>query len=346
VYDELREYERARQLYRRVTELPRTFGGAFTNLMNSQIRTGEPEGLDSIQAMFRQRFPGNNELWRGDWLVAWGNGRLEQADSIGRSAFERSATPGHGAGWTAMIALLQGRPRDALEWNTRRSEAMLRVEPGVDARQRIVMDTAWYFARLGQASAGAAVVARALEQYPMNSIAPSERDWEGMARLAGTLGNPGLARMALNGFVADQAAEAVDSAGRHAFFSAHVALAERRWDDEIRLLSEADERFEADERYTQARIGLAHDDAGRPDSAIAWFERFLATPDPLPFTDANYRPRILVRLGELYEDRGDPRRAMEQYEAFLQLWRNAEPDQQPLVRDVRSRLSRLRARTG
>jgi tetratricopeptide (TPR) repeat protein/tRNA A-37 threonylcarbamoyl transferase component Bud32 len=349
VYDEQREYERAKQLYARVIRLPRTFGGAFMNLMREQIRTGEPAALESTQAAFRERFPGNSELWEGDWLVAWGNGRLEQADSIGRSAFERSATPRQeirGAAATAQIAWMQGRLRDALAWSNRRSEAMLRLQPGVAGRQRVALDTAWFLADLGQGSAGLEAVTRALEQQPMDSIAQSERDWAEIARLAGRLESPALARMALAGFVADQAAQAIDSAGRHAYFSGHLALAEHRWDDAIRLFSEADSRLEVEPRYAQVRIGLAHDAAGRPDSAIAWFQRFLATPDPDPFEDSEFRARINLRLGELYEARGDTRPAIEQYEAFLALWRNADPELQPRVRDARDRLGRLKMQAG
>ncbi len=43
VYGEKRDYERAEALYRRVVALPRTFGGAFTNLITEQIRNGRTD---------------------------------------------------------------------------------------------------------------------------------------------------------------------------------------------------------------------------------------------------------------------------------------------------------------
>lgn len=349
VYDELREYERARQLYQRVVALPRTFGGAFTNLLQAQIHTGDTAALESTQAAFRQRFPESSGLWAGDWLVAWGNGRIEQADSIARSAAEGAETPDQairGSGRTAFLMQLQGRLSEAVAWHTRHNQAIETLEPGAASRQRFVFDTAWHAAGLGQDSAAGAAARRALSRYPMDSIAPSERNWNLLRALAAEIGDPALARLALAGFVADQASSSTDSAGEHAAYAASVALAEHRWDDAIRLLQEADARFEIEPRFAMARIGFAHAAAGRPDSAAVWFEQFLATPDPVPFLDAQFRPRIHLRLGELYEDRGDARRAMEQYEAFLQLWRNADPELQPIVQDARSRLGRLRARTG
>ena len=48
------------------------------------------------------------------------------------------------------------------------------------------------------------------------------------------------------------------------------------------------------------------------------------------------------RLGELYEARGDNARAVSHYTAFVNLWKRADPDLQPRVAEVRTRLERLR----
>jgi hypothetical protein len=48
------------------------------------------------------------------------------------------------------------------------------------------------------------------------------------------------------------------------------------------------------------------------------------------------------RLGELYEARGDHPRAVAHYGEFLELWKRADPDLQPKVAAVRTRLERLR----
>ena len=46
-------------------------------------------------------------------------------------------------------------------------------------------------------------------------------------------------------------------------------------------------------------------------------------------------------LGELYEARGDREKAVEQSNEFVELWKDASPELQPQVRDVRQRLARL-----
>jgi hypothetical protein len=51
---------------------------------------------------------------------------------------------------------------------------------------------------------------------------------------------------------------------------------------------------------------------------------------------------IQKRLGELYEAKGDTARAVPHYVAFLNLWKNADPELQPAVAEVRRRLGRGR----
>jgi len=60
------------------------------------------------------------------------------------------------------------------------------------------------------------------------------------------------------------------------------------------------------------------------------------------FVDDSYgRAPTFKRLGELYEARGDRAKALESYGRFVDLWKSADPELQPLVRDVRARMARL-----
>jgi hypothetical protein len=49
----------------------------------------------------------------------------------------------------------------------------------------------------------------------------------------------------------------------------------------------------------------------------------------------------LKRLGELYEAKGDRKKAAEYYGRFVELWKDADPELQPGVKEVRGRLARL-----
>ena len=61
----------------------------------------------------------------------------------------------------------------------------------------------------------------------------------------------------------------------------------------------------------------------------------------LPRIDGVERAAALERLGELYEAKGDIPRAVERYNAFVSLWKNADAELQPKVAEVRRRVQRL-----
>jgi tetratricopeptide (TPR) repeat protein len=91
-------------------------------------------------------------------------------------------------------------------------------------------------------------------------------------------------------------------------------------------------------------LARAYDAAGKPDSAALFFEKYLATPywDKMSVQMDPVRvPAIRERLGQLYESMGKTDKAVENYRAFIELWKNADPELQPRVADARKRLARL-----
>jgi tetratricopeptide (TPR) repeat protein len=91
-------------------------------------------------------------------------------------------------------------------------------------------------------------------------------------------------------------------------------------------------------------VARAYDASGKPDSATMFFEEYLATPywdkASVPM-DPMRVPAIRERLGQLYESMGKTDKAIENYRAFIELWKNADPELQPRVADARKRLARL-----
>ncbi|HEX6313397.1 MAG TPA: tetratricopeptide repeat protein, partial [Gemmatimonadaceae bacterium] len=79
----------------------------------------------------------------------------------------------------------------------------------------------------------------------------------------------------------------------------------------------------------------------RVDSAIVHYERFVNGRD----TDEEAREFFLAaslrRLGELYESKGDRVKAVEYYGRFVELWKDADAEFQPLVSDIRKRMVEL-----
>jgi hypothetical protein len=91
-------------------------------------------------------------------------------------------------------------------------------------------------------------------------------------------------------------------------------------------------------------LAFAFDEAGMPDSAIFYMEEALTVFDPNRMSDV--RDPVLIpffnrRLGELYEAKGDRVKAAKHYRVVLDVWKNAEPELQVIVNDLRERVRRL-----
>jgi tetratricopeptide (TPR) repeat protein len=346
IYTDQREYAKAAEMYERVTKLPRTFGGAFTNLQRVRAYMGDTAGVRAAGEAMRKRFPESADLWETDAYTLWARGDLEGLDTLARNVLGRARTlrqTVRAAAGLADLLMMQGRPMEALALATRRGEADLRVAPTAGNRFFFAVDSAWALTGpLDRPADARAALARGMQRVPIASIDPAERPWTEIARIAVEVRDPALAQQALDGYVRDQAAMTPDPEGRTAFFKATAAFAGGRNDEAIAQMQIADGRRMTSRRYPMVFIGRAHDLAGRPDSAIVWLERYVSTPDADLEFSALYDAGSYKRLGELYEAKGDTAKAIANYEKFIDLWKNAEPALQPKVREVRARLERLR----
>ncbi len=127
-----------------------------------------------------------------------------------------------------------------------------------------------------------------------------------------------------------------------------IALAEGRPLDALADFRRGDERDDGPATICSScpliLLARAYDHAGVPDSAIAMFERYLATAGPfrlLPEVDGTYLAGTYKRLGELYDAKGDRAKAATYYRKFVALWKTADPELQPKVTEVQRRLARL-----
>jgi len=130
---------------------------------------------------------------------------------------------------------------------------------------------------------------------------------------------------------------------------AEIALAERRPIDGVDEFRQGDRLpdgpADADESSLPARLGRAYDQANMPDSTIAMYERYIALPHllgPWPLLDASLLAGIEKRLGELYEAKGEREKALSHYLQFVALWKDADPELQPKVAEVRQRIAHLK----
>jgi tetratricopeptide (TPR) repeat protein len=89
-------------------------------------------------------------------------------------------------------------------------------------------------------------------------------------------------------------------------------------------------------------IGSSFARLNQPDSARTYYESFLGHSGAYRVNrDVFIRAAAFQRLGELYEARGDRKKAVEYYLKLTDLWKSADPELQPIVRDAHARIARL-----
>jgi len=181
-----------------------------------------------------------------------------------------------------------------------------------------------------------------LRRSPLSSFPPLERPYVPLAQAYALAGRPDLARTMLAEFerIAPTLPYRAATEGRHSINSI-IALAERRYLDAAHE-SEAT-NVGVCGTCSSAITGLSYDLAQQPDSAIAAFTKYVQSTslNGRFTTDGFFLAGSYKRLGELWEAKGDRSKAATYYAKFIELWKDADPDLQPKVAEVRKRLARL-----
>ncbi|HEU4648368.1 MAG TPA: protein kinase [Gemmatimonadales bacterium] len=200
----------------------------------------------------------------------------------------------------------------------------------------------------GRPAAALALVQDALTRYPLDSMAPADRPYLSLAFFYAVAGRPDQARRLMREYET-----LVPEGVRRSFRPAPLVYGR---------VAEADGRLrEAREAYragyeatgfcgTCGLFDLARmaEREGQADSAIALYQRAVDTPTVVGrlLAEPDALAPSYKRLGELYEAKGDRKRAAEYYGRFVELWKDADPVLQPGVKEIRGRLARLAQEPG
>ena len=321
----------------------------YVNAMTAQAGQGKLAEAARTAASLLQRAPGNPiGLFMGACLIGARrdfDGAAVQLRALAQATHDptwQAAT----AGMLSELSLVRGKLAEA-EVQLRRAMALneQRDVPAAYFQAAIGLATIDLYYRHAP-DAARRTADEALRRHPLAPIPAEDRPYLGLAWFYAEAGRPDRAKQ----LIAEYDAAVPEAVRRGQPFrhgaAAAVAFAEGRVQDAIR-----DNRawYEED---SCAVCGLfllarAYDRAGERDSAVAVYERAVTTPGLLraleesPTLGPTYK-----RLGELYEERGDTARARDYYNRFVDLWKDADAELQPAVRDVRQRLLALARETG
>ncbi len=349
------QYTRAESMFTSIVHRDTNFSLAYGNLATSLINQGKFAVADSLITVARRRFPNYLsapiQAARSQYYKNDPTAYRRALDSL--RALPASRLKVTGTYFLADLELTSGRLEEAerrLIEGRRLDDAAGRSNPAIDDSIALAFRDAWF---LEDQARAAKRLDSAVAHLPLKSLPIVDRPYLALATAYAAAGRADRARAALHDFEteADTTLRRFRASDVEAVLG-EIAIAEGKPRDAIPHFVKA-HSYPSEPGVTPpelpvyyVRLGRAYDLAHEPDSAVANFRRYLETPYQdriLTGNDPTYLAAVDKRLGELYEAKGDLANATKYYTKFVELWKNADPELQPKVREVRARLARLAA---
>jgi tetratricopeptide (TPR) repeat protein len=338
-----REWAEAEQLAVRALTVD-TAPVFYFNAIHAQLAQGkEEEAAKTLESMTRVFPPNSPDLLEYRALMQGGAGLYDSARATFQALSSNPDLSSQVRGRWGLVALaqLQGRISEA----NRTREAMVPLlqrqgDPAAElstAAQRAAAEA--FFVRKSNA---VGMLDQALERTPLSRLDPLDRPYPDLVFGYAMTGQPARARRLWQ----EYQSSVPEAIRRGDFFTAGagvwLALAEGRGQDAVVEARAWRSRFGCP-RCGYFEEGQGYDLLNQPDSALRAYEASLSGPrgGRQVNGDAWNLAPATKRLGELYEAKGNRDKALEYYGRFVNLWREADPELQPAVRDVKERMAKL-----
>jgi tetratricopeptide (TPR) repeat protein len=279
------------------------------------------------------------------YRLAWGKGDYAEAakwaDSSAR--LEQPVYQALGRFQRAALARFHGRLKESRRFVLEAEE--IEVRRGVTAaRHNAANSLATSESMLGgRDGAAVRILDSVLARHPLDSMAPMARPYLMLASTYARVGEAAKAEALVREYERVTPAVLSRNDPERIQVRGMVELATGRHAESIASFRAYREELGCAVCWLR-EIGDAFDAMQQPDSAIAAYEALATTPETGPAGREVTLPGAYRRLGELYEVKGDSRKALEYYGKFVDLWKDADPDLQPRVADVRKRIAELTAK--
>ena len=317
----------------------------YTVLANTRLEQGRPEEALAVLDRMRRDLPDAAEESTLRAIVLAVMGKRDSATTLFRAILANPRTPAAAQLSSSQLYhldVLQGRIAESEGERDRfrriASERGNAIGPVVaDLRKSQVQALV-----LRDTAAARRTLAAVEESLRLDSIAPSDRPYGALVYSNVLVGNVARAKQYLSDYQRATPPglqrDSLDARWMRTF----IALGEGRSRDAVTFARS----LRAEQTCPRCGLyeeGLAWEQLGQGDSARAAYERMLTVPSTTPslMYEAVSLPQVHRQLGAIYEVKGERKQAVEQYTAFLDLWRRADPELQPQVREVKERLSRL-----
>jgi tetratricopeptide (TPR) repeat protein len=323
--------------------------GQFANCpfhaIRNQLLRGERARAESTWKRWERAAPQDPNMrqvgfglasWRGDYALAEQHARALAAEETSSKYFQATAQEdlAYSAGVQGKIGQAEQQMRSAA--STQESRGALDLY--LTDMARLAQFDIRYRNRPADA---AAILSEALARHPLSSMQPENRPYSMLAATMAITGQPDEAQRLMAEYAHTVPAGMLKGDMDRFGAQGQIALARGKYAEAIAAFQAQHSdnpcvgcgRFEIAQAFTKL---------GQADSAIAYYNYDLDTAGTFRvFGDAINLAATYQRLGELYESKGDRKRAVESYEKLIALWKNADPELQPIVKDAKERVARL-----
>ena len=320
-------------------------GTCMWNLINAQLGEGKERATDSTLGMWEALTPTDPTLMQAKYYLAARTGNYPAAE---KSLHELQIAQSSSAYWkemtsqdAAMMAGVQGKL--ALAEERYRAAAVAgeaRGLPGEYLNQMASLAQLQIRHRNNPAAA-LAMLDSALAKHPLSSIEPMDRPYPALATTFALAGRADEAQRLIT--ESDRVIPAGVQRGNFYRLGAIADVAAARGDYRGAI---------AGERTMRAiwgcpdcglfEIAAAFAKLGQADSARYYYEQLLSHKGAYALLgDVTHQAATYQHLGELYEQAGDRKKAIDNYLKLVDLWKNADPELQPIVKDAHARIARL-----
>jgi tetratricopeptide (TPR) repeat protein len=320
-YSEVGRHGEAAQLYRRALALRPGTALYLDNLVQSLVLVDQFEAADSL-------------------LVQW----IASDTSVGpRVSFHRARIAAERGDYDRAYAIVDSVSKTTPEFRGVGTDLYLRqgrlreAAATLDPLIRAVIEGI-----LRGNSAGARrMLDKLQEEARWESTPPDDpRTYSGLAAGFAATGNRDRAEAILDRAAGQFPEEVLRRDGMRAYALAFIAMSRGESREALTTFRQA-RRLLRCTFCTAFDEGRAFEKLGEVDSAIVQYERFVNGHNVDGENREFYLAAALRRLGEMYESRGDRAKALEYYGRFVDLWKNADSEFQPLVADIRKHMADL-----
>jgi tetratricopeptide (TPR) repeat protein len=341
-----RNFTKAEESLERAITLPQPPVVAFNQLIWTKWSLGKKAEAWQVMAKYDSTFPATVQRFARRAELLYSERRYDSVSILMQARLRDPGLELPGRAFSNFVlarnARTQGKLREASRYeaealaaNEQRGVREAKLNSAItEATTRLVL--------LDDRQSANATLDRALTETPLERVPVSVRPYIDLGVAYGLAGRvPELRELRASYERSRREIQTYNDEIERNVISGSLALAERRYDDAARDFRASD-RGDCESCALPA-IAMAYDLAGKNDSALTVYQRYVDANDiNRYFVDHVFLAGAHKRLGELYEARGDKQNALANYLQFVEIWKNADPELQPKVAEVRARIARLR----